>query len=162
MSRVGLGFDAHPLVAGRKLMLGGVEIPFGQGLEGHSDGDALIHAIADAILSAGGLGSIGEIFSDRDPAFQGAESLTFLRQAAAKIGSAGFRIAHIDGVVLAEQPRIASLRQKMAERIAGALSIEPGRVSVRGTSTNGLGFVGRGEGIAAMAVALLEEVPRRG
>jgi 2-C-methyl-D-erythritol 2,4-cyclodiphosphate synthase len=160
VSRVGLGFDSHPLVAGRRLMLGGIEVPFERGLAGHSDGDALLHAVADAVLSAAGLGSIGEIFSDKDPAFRDADSLALLREAAARIAEAGFRVTHVDGVVLAEAPRIAPLRGAMAERIAAALSVEPARVTVRGTSTNGLGFVGRGEGIAAMAVALLEEPGR--
>lgn len=157
MIRVGLGFDAHPFAAGRPLRLGGVEIPFDRGLAGHSDGDALLHAVADALLGASGLGSLGEMFPDEGPAFRGADSLKLLEQARDRVREAGFRLLNVDAVIVAEEPCIAPLRERIEARIAGALGCEAGRVSVRGTSTNGLGFLGRGEGVGALAVVLLEK-----
>jgi len=154
--RVGLGFDAHPFDPARPLRLGGIDFPGSPGLSGHSDGDALLHALTDAILGAAGLGSIGEHFSDRDPAWKGADSARFLEHAAHLAREAGLRVANLDGIVIAEAPKIAPHAGRMRERIASIVGVGAERISVRGTSTNGLGFSGRGEGIAAMAVALLE------
>lgn len=154
--RVGIGFDAHPFAAGRPLRVGGVEIPHPAGLAGHSDGDALLHAIADALLGAAGLGSLGEHFPDDSDVWRGADSSVLLGRAAAGARGEGFRIGNVDAVVVAESPRIAPHADRIRRRIAEILEVAPERVSVRGTSTNGLGFAGRGEGIAAIAVVLLE------
>jgi 2-C-methyl-D-erythritol 2,4-cyclodiphosphate synthase len=154
--RVGLGFDAHPFDAARPLRLGGLDIAGSPGLSGHSDGDALLHAIADAILGAAALPSLGELFSDRDPAWKSADSARFVARAVALAGEKGWRIANVDAVVIAEEPRIAPHAAALRLRIAGILGVAPESVGVRGTSTNGLGFPGRGEGIGAMAVVLLE------
>ncbi len=154
--RVGLGFDAHPFDPARRLVLGGVELAGSPGLSGHSDGDALLHAITDAILGAAALGSIGEHFSDRDPKWKGASSSRFLEHAAGLARGGGWRIAHLDALVIAESPRIAPHAAGIRAKIAEILGLDVARVSVRGTSTNGLGFAGRGEGIAAMSVVLLE------
>lgn len=154
--RVGIGFDAHPFAAGRELRLGGVVIPHGSGLEGHSDGDALLHAITDAILGAAGLGSIGEHFPPGDPKWKGADSATFLGRAQDLARDRGLVIGNIDAIVIAEAPKIAPHSAKIRERISEILGIDPEAVSVRGTSTNGLGFPGRREGLAAMAVVGLD------
>ena len=153
--RVGIGFDAHPFALSGELKLGGVSIPHGVGLEGHSDGDALLHAITDAILGAAGHGSIGEHFPPTDPKWKGADSVTFLERAQDLARDRGFVIGNIDGVVIAEAPKIAPHAAKIRERIAEVLGIDVDSVSVRGTSTNHLGFSGRGEGLAAVAVVLL-------
>ena len=153
--RVGIGFDAHPFALSGELKLGGVAIPHGVGLEGHSDGDALLHAITDAILGAAGHGSIGEHFPPTDPKWKGADSVTFLERAQDLARDRGFVIGNIDGVVIAEAPKIAPHAAKIRERIAEVLGIDVDSVSVRGTSTNHLGFSGRGEGLAAVAVVLL-------
>lgn len=155
-SRVGIGFDAHPFAEGRALKLGGVEIPHPRGLEGHSDGDALLHAITDAILGAAGLGSIGEQFPDTDPKWRGADSAVFVTRARELAAGRGYEIGNVDAVVLAESPRIAPHALAIGNRIATLLGVAAGVVSVRGTSSNGLGFAGRGEGIAAFAVVMLE------
>lgn len=156
--RVGIGFDAHPFADGRPLRLGGIAIAHPQGLAGHSDGDALIHAVADALLGAAGRGTLGEHFPDGSDAWRGADSAVLLARAAGIVGEAGFRVGNLDAVVIAEAPRIAPHASAIQARLAAILGVEPGRVSVRGTSSNGLGFSGRGEGIAAVAVALLEEL----
>jgi 2-C-methyl-D-erythritol 2,4-cyclodiphosphate synthase len=156
--RVGIGFDAHPFEEGRPLRLGGVEISHPQGLAGHSDGDVLLHAAADAILGAAGLGSLGEHFPDDSEVWRGADSSVLLGRAAGYAREAGYRIGNVDGIVIAEAPRLAPHRAAIRIRLAEILGVEAGRVSVRGTSSNGLGFSGRGEGIAAIAVALLEEI----
>jgi len=153
--RVGIGFDAHPFSAGRPLRLGGIEVPHTAGLQGHSDGDALLHAIADAVLGAAGLASIGEHFPDDDPSLQGADSGVLLTRICAVARRAGFTIGNVDAVVITESPKIAPHREAMRSRIAELLDVPPDRVNVRGTSSNGLGFPGRGEGIAATAVVLL-------
>ena len=155
--RVGIGFDAHPFTAGRPLRLGGSEIPYPSGLSGHSDGDALLHAVADAILGAAGLGSLGEYFPDDSDAWRGADSSVLLDRVAAAAVTAGYRVGNVDAVVIAESPRVAPHALQIRARLAEILGTEPARVSVRGTSSNGLGFSGRGEGIAAIAVVLLEE-----
>jgi 2-C-methyl-D-erythritol 2,4-cyclodiphosphate synthase len=156
--RVGVGFDAHPFVDGRPLKLGGIAIAHPRGLAGHSDGDALLHAVADALLGAAGCGSLGEHFPDGSDAWRGADSAVLLGRAAGLVGEAGFRVGTVDAVVIAEAPRIAPHAPAIRSRVAEILGVDPGRVSVRGTSSNGLGFSGRGEGIAAVAVALLEEL----
>ena len=156
MNRVGLGFDAHPFEKGRRLALGGLAWEAGTGLAGHSDGDVLLHAICDALLGAAGLGSLGEHFSDRDPKGRGRESGEMLSAIAEMVRSAGWSIGNVDATVIGEEPKIAPRRVEMARRVASLLDVPPDRVSVRGTSTNGMGFPGRGEGLAAMAVVLLE------
>ena len=154
--RVGLGFDAHPFAEGRPLFLGGVEIPYDRGLAGHSDGDALLHAVADAVLGACGRGSLGEHFPDGAEEWRGADSSGLLRRVMEIARDSGYRVGNLDAVVVAEAPRLAAHVGAIRERLAEVLGIEPGRVSVRGTSSNGLGFIGRGEGLAAFAVVLLE------
>lgn len=154
-TRVGLGFDAHPFALAGELKLGGVVIPHGVGLEGHSDGDALMHAITDAILGAAGHGSIGDHFPPTDPQWKGADSAVFLERAQDLARERGFVIGNIDATVIAEAPRIAPHAGKIRARLADVLGIDPETVNVRGTSTNHLGFPGRGEGVAAMAVVLL-------
>jgi 2-C-methyl-D-erythritol 2,4-cyclodiphosphate synthase len=156
--RVGVGFDAHPFEEGRPLKLGGVSISHPRGLAGHSDGDALLHAVADALLGAAGQGTLGEHFPDGSDAWRGADSSVLLGRAAGLVGEAGFRVGNVDVVVIAEAPKIAPHAAAIRARVAEVLGVAPGRVSVRGTSSNGLGFSGRGEGIAAIAVALLDEI----
>ena len=153
--RVGLGFDAHPFSLSGELKLGGVIIPHGVGLEGHSDGDALLHAITDAILGAAGQGSIGDHFPPTDPQWKGADSAKFLERAQDLARDKFLVIHNIDAIVIAEAPRIAPHAAKIRERIAEILGIDADAINVRGTSSNGMGFPGRGEGIAAMAVVLL-------
>jgi 2-C-methyl-D-erythritol 2,4-cyclodiphosphate synthase len=160
-ARVGLGFDSHPFDSSRVLRLGGVELPGSPGLSGHSDGDALLHAISDAILGAAALPSLGELFSDRDPAWKDADSSRFLERARDLALEKGWQIGNIDAVVVTESPRIAPHSLAMRTRIAGILKVDPSQVNVRGTTTNGLGFPGRAEGLAAMAVVLLEEAIAR-
>jgi len=154
--RIGHGFDVHRLVAGRKLILGGVEIPFDRGLEGHSDADVLLHAIMDALLGAAGLEDIGRHFPNTDPAYKDADSMELLREVSAMIQARGFsRIINIDATVLAERPKLAENIPAMRRRIADGLETEVSRVNVKATTTEGLGFVGREEGIAAEAVCLI-------
>jgi len=157
--RVGLGFDSHPFAVGRKLRLGGLEIPHPKGLRGHSDGDALLHAIADAILGAAGLGSLGEQFPDTDPSWKGADSAIFVTRARELAGQKGLRVGNLDAIVIAETPKIAPHASEIRRRVAELLQVETGSVSVRGTSTNGLGFTGRGEGLAVMVTVLLVARP---
>lgn len=154
--RVGIGFDVHRLAPGRDLVLGGVRIPFDQGLDGHSDADVLTHAVIDSLLGAARLGDIGRLFPDSDPAYKGADSIALLKQVGAKLGDAGFRVVNIDAVVAAQRPRISPHADEMSLHIAEALGIDPQDVGVKGKTTEGLGFEGRGEGISAYAVALLE------
>jgi 2-C-methyl-D-erythritol 2,4-cyclodiphosphate synthase len=153
--RVGTGFDAHALVRGIPLVLGGVELPFDRGLAGHSDGDVLAHALIDALLGAAGLEDIGSLFPSGSAEWEGASSLDLLRRAWAEVGAAGWELVNADVVLIGEQPRLAPHRQQMRERLAGALGVPAERVAVRATTTDGLGFTGRGEGLAAQAVALL-------
>jgi 2-C-methyl-D-erythritol 2,4-cyclodiphosphate synthase len=156
---VGLGVDAHAFAdadARRKLVLGGVEISFEKGLLGHSDADVLAHAVTDALLGAAGLEDIGHYFPDTDERYRDADSIELLREVRNLVGDS-WDIANVDAVVICERPRIRDHRDAMRENLAGALGIEPSRVSVRGTTTERLGFAGRGEGIAAQAVCLLEE-----
>ncbi len=156
--RVGLGVDVHAFVedgAGRKLVLGGVEIPFERGLLGRSDADVLAHAVTDALLGAAGLEDIGHYFPDTDERFKDADSLKLLREARSIVGES-WEVSNVDAVVVCERPKIRDYRGAMRESLAEALGVEPSRVGVRGTTTERLGFTGRGEGIAAQAVCLLE------
>jgi 2-C-methyl-D-erythritol 2,4-cyclodiphosphate synthase len=155
--RVGTGFDAHALEEGVPLVLGGVRIDHPRGLAGHSDGDVLAHALTDAVLGAAGLEDIGALFSSDDPALAGADSVELLRQAWERVRAGGWELANADVVLIAEQPRLAPHRDEMRRRLADALGVEPERVAVRATTTDGLGFTGRGEGLAAQAVALLRK-----
>ncbi len=154
--RIGQGFDVHPLVTGRKLILGGVEIAYHKGLEGHSDADVLLHAICDALLGAAGLGDIGKHYPDSDAAYAGADSRALLRGVAQKLRERRLKVVNVDATILAQAPRMAPHMPRMIANIAADLGIEPGQVNVKATTTEGLGFVGRLEGIAAQAVALVE------
>jgi 2-C-methyl-D-erythritol 2,4-cyclodiphosphate synthase len=156
--RVGLGVDAHAFAApdaGRKLVLGGVEIPFSKSLTGHSDADVLAHAVTDALLGAAGLEDLGHYFPDTDERYRDADSLGLLREARSLVGDS-WTVANVDAVVICERPKIRDHREAMRKNLASALGVEPARVSVRGTTTEKLGFPGREEGIAAQAVCLLE------
>jgi len=154
--RVGIGVDAHAFADGGRLVLGGVELDFPRGLAGHSDGDVIAHALTDAVLGAAGLGDIGGLFPSDDDRWHGADSLDLLRDAYAQVKGAGFALVNADCVLIGEEPRIARHREEMRRRLAQALDVEPERVNVRATTTDRLGFSGRGEGLAAEAVALLE------
>ena len=153
--RVGLGYDVHALVEGRKLIIGGVEIPHSLGLLGHSDADVLAHAVADAVLGAARAGDIGKLFPDTDPRYAGADSLRLLAEVAAHVRSLGFEIADVDSVISAQAPKMSPHRQQMRENLAAALGICVDNVGVKATTTEHLGFEGREEGISAQAVALL-------
>ena len=153
--RVGTGFDAHALEDGVPLVLGGVAIEHPRGLAGHSDGDVLAHALTDAILGAAGLEDIGALFPSGDPALEGANSVELLRQAWARVREQGWELANADVVLIGEEPRLAPHRHEMRSRLADALGVSPELVAVRATTTDKLGFTGRGEGLAAQAVALL-------
>ncbi|MCD6351409.1 MAG: 2-C-methyl-D-erythritol 2,4-cyclodiphosphate synthase [Armatimonadetes bacterium] len=159
--RVGLGYDLHRLVEGRPLKLCGVEIDFPLGLLGHSDGDAALHAVADALLGACALGDLGQHFPDSDPAFAGADSGELLRRVVELVAQAGFEAVNVDLVILAEKPRLAPWREQMRESLATLLGLPLSAVSVKATTNEGLGPVGAGEAIAAMAVVLVQPRPRR-
>jgi 2-C-methyl-D-erythritol 2,4-cyclodiphosphate synthase len=154
-TRVGIGFDAHAFAPDVPLVLGGVEIPFPQGLAGHSDGDVITHALIDAILGAAGLEDIGAMFASGDPRWRGVSSLDLLARACGPVRDLGWELGNADCVLVGEEPRIAPHRGLMRERLAAALGVDELRVAVRATTTDGLGFTGRGEGLAAHAVALL-------
>lgn len=156
MIRVGNGYDAHRLATGRKLVLGGVEIPFERGLEGHSDADVLCHAIADALLGAAGEGDIGHHFPNTDESIRGISSIEILRRVNALLGEIHARPVNVDAVLIAEAPKIAPHIPAMREKIASALGLDPTRVSIKATTNEGLGAIGRGQGMAAMAVATVE------
>jgi 2-C-methyl-D-erythritol 2,4-cyclodiphosphate synthase len=153
--RVGQGFDVHALVPGRKLIIGGVVIPFERGLEGHSDADVLLHAITDALLGAAALGDIGKHFPDTDPANLGADSRALLRAAIGKVAAAGYAVANVDATIIAQAPKMAPHIPAMVANIAADLRLDPRQVNVKAKTTEQLGFTGRGEGIAAEAVVLL-------
>jgi 2-C-methyl-D-erythritol 2,4-cyclodiphosphate synthase len=153
--RVGQGFDVHALVPGRPLLLGGIAIEHEQGLLGHSDADVLLHAITDALLGAAGLGDIGMMFPETDPRYLGADSRALLAQAAQRVQQDGWRVGNLDCVVIAERPRLAPYVEAIRRSVAGLLGTDPARVSVKGKTTERLGFIGRGEAIAASAVILL-------
>jgi 2-C-methyl-D-erythritol 2,4-cyclodiphosphate synthase len=154
--RIGQGFDAHRLAPGRPLVLGGVAIPHDAGLEGHSDGDALLHAVASALLGALGEGDLGRHFPSSDPALRGVASTEILAQVAARVRDAGFALGNLDATIVAQAPRLAPHLAKMEGAIAGVLGVSQDRVNIKVTSSDGLGALGRGEGIAALAVVLLE------
>lgn len=156
MTRVGFGFDLHPLVPGRPLVLGGVTVPAELGLGGHSDADVLAHAIGEAMLGALALGDLGRHFPDNDPRYRGISSLLLLREVRALVGARGGRVVNVDGTVLAQAPRLAPYLPDMAARLADALTLPIGAVSVKAKSPEGLGLLGRREGIAAMAVVGVE------
>ena len=156
MIRIGHGYDAHRFAAGARLVLGGVTIEFDRGLAAHSDGDVLIHALCDALLGASGLGDIGRHFPDSNPELAGIDSRILLRRVAALLGERGFEAANVDVTVVAQAPRLAPHLGAMRANLASDLGIEPAAVNVKATTTEGMGFAGRGEGIAAHAVALIE------
>ena len=155
--RVGQGYDVHRLVEGRRLILGGVEIPWEKGLLGHSDADVLTHALMDALLGAAALGDIGRLFPDKDPAYEGADSVELLRQVMRVLDEHGWRLGNADITVIAQRPKLAPHIPAMRRILAAAMGAEPGQVSVKATTEEGLGFPGEGLGIAAHAVVLIEE-----
>ncbi len=154
--RIGHGYDVHRLTEGRRLVLGGVEIPYEKGLLGHSDADVLAHAVADALLGAAALGDIGGMFPDSDPAYLDADSLVLLRRVAVEVEAAGWTVCNIDATVLAQRPKLAPYIPAMRENLAAACHIAVGQVNIKATTEEGLGFTGAGEGMAAHAVCLLE------
>ena len=156
-ARIGHGYDVHRLTEGRRLILGGVDIPWERGLLGHSDADVLTHAVMDALLGAAGLGDIGQHFPDTDPAYAGADSLKLLEHVAGLLRERGFVVGNVDATVLAQRPKLAPHIPRMRENLARAMGAEPAQVNVKATTEEGLGFTGAGEGIAAHAVALIEE-----
>lgn len=155
--RIGHGYDVHRLVPGRKLILGGVEVPYELGLLGHSDADVLTHAIMDALLGAAGLGDIGKCFPDSDPAYEGISSLLLLEQVMGMLAGKGFAVGNVDATILAQRPKLAPHIPAMRETLARVMGIPADRVNVKATTEEGLGFTGAGDGMAAHAVALLEE-----
>lgn len=158
MSLVGIGYDSHRLTAGRRLVIGGVEIPHERGLEGHSDADVLAHALTDALLGAAGLGDIGQHFPDTDERYRGADSIELLREVVKLIAAQGLRPVNVDCTVLMERPKIAPYNQQIKSRLAQALELPEARVNVKASTGEGIGFVGRQEGVAALAVASLAEL----
>ncbi len=154
--RIGTGVDAHAFADGVPLVLGGARFDHPRGLAGHSDGDVIAHALTDAVLGAAGLGDIGSLFPSGDETPEGVDSLELLAEAYRRVRAAGYRLVNADAILIGEEPRIAARREEMRERLAGALGVEPECVNVRATTTDRLGFTGRGEGLAAQAVALLE------
>lgn len=157
--RIGHGYDVHRLTEGRRLILGGVDIPYEKGLLGHSDADVLTHAVMDALLGAAGLGDIGKHFPDTDPAYAGADSLKLLAHVAELLAERGFTIGNVDATILAQRPKLAPHIPAMREKLARAMGVEPGQVNVKATTEEGLGFTGAGEGMAAHAVCLIEAEP---
>lgn len=155
--RIGQGYDVHRLVGGRKLILGGVEIDYEKGLLGHSDADVLVHAVMDAILGAAALGDIGQLFPDTDPEYSGADSIMLLKEVVKRAAEAGYYVENIDATVIAQAPKLMPHIAGMRKNIAEAAGVDVGRISVKATTEEGLGFTGSGEGIAASAVALLGE-----
>lgn len=156
--RIGHGYDVHRLTEGRKLILGGVEIPWEKGLLGHSDADVLVHAVMDALAGAARLGDIGKLFPDTDPAYKGISSLKLLEEVGRLLGEKGFAVVNIDAALLAQAPKIAPYKAQMSENIAAALGLEAEQVNVKATTEEGLGFTGDGSGMAAHAVALVERL----
>ena len=154
--RAGIGYDAHPLVGGRKLILGGVEIPFARGLSGWSDGDVLTHAIIDALLGAAALGDIGTHFPSGDPKYKGISSLVLLGEVKKKIQKTGWRVGNIDATVVAESPKLRDFIEPMRQKLSKVLGVAASQISIKASTGNGLGFAGRGEGIAAYAIVIIE------
>lgn len=157
MIRIGNGYDVHRLIAGRKLILGGVEVPHTLGLDGHSDADVLVHALCDAILGACGAGDIGHYFPDTDPKWKNISSLILLREVGRLCAQRGFRIANTDSIIVAQKPKLAPFMDEMKKNIAAALEINIDQINIKATTTETLGFAGRQEGIAAYSVALIED-----
>jgi 2-C-methyl-D-erythritol 2,4-cyclodiphosphate synthase len=157
----GLGYDCHRFAGGRRLVLGGVQVEHDRGLDGHSDADVLTHAIIDAMLGAGALGDIGQHFPDTDPRYAGADSIELLRATVSLLAGAGLAVTHVDATVVLERPKLAPVRDAMRERLASALGLDLCHVSVKATRGEGMGFVGREEGIAALAIATVGELPAR-
>lgn len=157
MMRIGHGFDVHAFASGRRLVLGGVDIPYDRGLDGHSDADVVVHALMDALLSAMREGDIGKLFPDTDPAYDGADSIELLKEVASLIDQRGYRVLDCDMTIAAQQPRLSPYRDQMRENMARALGVPTSSVGLKATTTEKLGFVGRGEGICAWAVALLDD-----
>lgn len=155
--RVGIGYDVHKLVTGRKLILGGVVIPFEKGLLGHSDADVLVHAVCDALLGAAAMGDIGLHFPDTDPKFKDISSIKLLAATNAMVTREGFTIGNIDTIIFAEAPKIGPYRKMMQEKLASTVEVEPNCINIKATTTEGLGIIGKGDGIGAMCVALLEK-----
>jgi 2-C-methyl-D-erythritol 2,4-cyclodiphosphate synthase len=155
--RMGMGYDAHRLVPGRPLILGGVEIPYSLGLAGHSDADVLIHAIGDALLGAVAAGDLGRHFSDTDPAYKGISSLILLEKIVAVVQDRGYRVGNVDATVVAQAPKLAPHIARMITRLAPVLQIDPAELNLKATTTEGMGFTGQGEGIAVYAVVLVEK-----
>jgi 2-C-methyl-D-erythritol 2,4-cyclodiphosphate synthase len=155
--RIGIGYDVHPLVPGRKLILGGTEIPFSKGLEGWSDADALTHAVMDALLGAAALGDIGQHFPSGEPEYEGISSIVLLEQVVEKLEERDYKVVNIDATVVAEKPRLREYIDDMRHNLSHVLGLDMDRVSVKASTNNGVGDIGRGEGMAAMAVAMIEE-----
>ena len=154
--RIGQGYDVHKLVSGRKLVIGGVNIPHYKGLEGHSDADVLLHAICDALLGAAGLGDIGQHYPDTDPSYSDVDSRKLLRDVAKKLKQQNFKVVNVDATIIAQEPRMMPHVPRMIGNIAEDLGVKPAAINIKATTTEGLGFVGRLEGIAAQAIALIE------
>ena len=154
--RIGLGYDVHKLIGGGQLVLGGVEIPFEKGLLGHSDADVLTHAVCDALLGAAGLGDIGVHFPDSDPEYEGISSIKLLQEVLRMLSEKKFTIVNIDTVIFAEAPKLSSYRQAMQKTLAAAVNLDPRLINIKATTTEGLGTIGQGDGIAAMAIVLIQ------
>ena len=154
--KIGQGYDVHPLVTGRKLVLGGVEIAYHKGLQGHSDADVLLHAICDALLGAAGLGDIGRHYPDSDPQYSEIDSRMLLRDVAKKLAGLKLKVVNVDATIIAEAPRMAPHMPRMIGNIAADLGVQPAAVNIKATTTERLGFIGRGEGIAAQAIVLID------
>ena len=157
MLRIGQGYDVHKLVEGRKLILGGVDIPYEKGLLGHSDADVLLHTISDALLGAAAMGDIGCLFPDNDEKYKGADSLVLLAEVVKEIGKNGYSVVNVDATIIAQRPKMRMHIDKMRENIAGACGVDVDRISVKATTEEGLGFTGSGEGISAQAICLIEK-----
>ena len=155
--RIGFGYDVHPLVPGRPLILGGIRVPYLFGLQGHSDADVLLHAVCDALLGAIAEGDIGRHFPDTDPQYKNIQSTLLLKRVGTRMAEKGFHLSNIDATIVAERPRLADYLPRMVKEIADTLGVETERINVKATTTEGLGFTGRGEGISAYAVALVQE-----
>jgi len=156
MTRIGLGYDIHRLVEGRPLVIGGVTIPFDKGLLGHSDADVLVHAACDAILGAAGMGDIGEHFPDTDPRYRGADSIGLLKTVCAEIGKEGWSLVNLDATIFAQAPKMTPYKKGMVGRMADCMAVGRHRINIKATTTEGLGAIGHGDGIAAMCVALIQ------
>ena len=156
--RIGTGYDVHKLVPGRKLILGGVTVPYELGLDGHSDADVIVHAIMDALLGAAALGDIGQHFPDNDPAYKGADSIELLKEVGNILRKEGYKVGNIDSTIIAQRPKLMTFLPEMRKNVAVALGIDVNQVSIKATTEEHLGFTGRGEGISSQAVALIESV----